>query len=92
MADQPAGTPGLEQALARRERQLLGLHEASLALSQDLELTSLLQRVADLSREVIGTRYAALGVLDDAEILLTAVLDRAPDYVAARHDLACHGR
>jgi tetratricopeptide (TPR) repeat protein len=32
---------------------------------------------------------AALGVLDDAEILLTAVLDRAPDYVAARHDYAC---
>jgi tetratricopeptide (TPR) repeat protein len=32
---------------------------------------------------------AALGVLDDAEILLAAVLERAPDYVAARHDYAC---
>jgi tetratricopeptide (TPR) repeat protein len=30
-----------------------------------------------------------LGVLDDAEILLTVVLERAPDYVAARHDYAC---
>jgi tetratricopeptide (TPR) repeat protein len=32
---------------------------------------------------------AALGVLDDAEILLAAVLARAPDYTAARHDYAC---
>jgi tetratricopeptide (TPR) repeat protein len=32
---------------------------------------------------------AALGVLDDAEILLAAVLDRTPDYIAARHDYAC---
>ena len=54
----------LREALARRERQLLGLHEASLALTADIELQSVLQRVADLSREVIGTRYAALGILD----------------------------
>jgi tetratricopeptide (TPR) repeat protein len=32
---------------------------------------------------------AALGVFDDAEILLAAVLERAPDYIAARHDYAC---
>jgi tetratricopeptide (TPR) repeat protein len=32
---------------------------------------------------------ASLGVLDDAEILLAAVLERAPDYIAARHDYAC---
>jgi tetratricopeptide (TPR) repeat protein len=30
-----------------------------------------------------------LGVLDDAEILLAAVLRRVSDYVAARHDYAC---
>jgi tetratricopeptide (TPR) repeat protein len=32
---------------------------------------------------------ASLGVLDDAEILLAAVLERAPDYIAARHDYTC---
>ena len=32
---------------------------------------------------------SALGVYDDADILLSAVLDRVPDYVAARHDYAC---
>jgi tetratricopeptide (TPR) repeat protein len=37
---------------------------------------------------------AALEVFDDAELLLEAVLERAPDYVAARYDYACvlHGR
>jgi tetratricopeptide (TPR) repeat protein len=32
---------------------------------------------------------AALEVFDDAELLLAAVLERAPDYVAARYDYAC---
>jgi tetratricopeptide (TPR) repeat protein len=32
---------------------------------------------------------SALEVYDDAELLLTAVLERVPDYVAARHDYAC---
>jgi tetratricopeptide (TPR) repeat protein len=32
---------------------------------------------------------AALGVYDDADILLAAVLEREPSYVAARHDYAC---
>jgi tetratricopeptide (TPR) repeat protein len=31
---------------------------------------------------------ASLEVFDDAELLLAAVLERAPDYVAARHDYA----
>jgi tetratricopeptide (TPR) repeat protein len=32
---------------------------------------------------------AALEVFDDAELLLAAVLDRFPDYFAARYDYAC---
>ena len=32
---------------------------------------------------------SAREVYDDAELLLTAVLERTPDYVAARHDYAC---
>ncbi len=32
---------------------------------------------------------SALEVFDDAELLLTAVLEREPEYVAARHDYAC---
>jgi tetratricopeptide (TPR) repeat protein len=32
---------------------------------------------------------AALQIYDDAEVLLAGVLERVPDYVAARHDYAC---
>ncbi|MBS0374000.1 MAG: sulfotransferase [Proteobacteria bacterium] len=32
---------------------------------------------------------ARLEIYDDAELLLRAVLDKVPDYHAARHDLAC---
>ncbi len=32
---------------------------------------------------------AALQIYDDAELLLAGVLERAPDYVAARHDYTC---
>ncbi len=65
--------------LARRERQLVGLQKASLALTEDLDLQSVLQRVADLSREVVGTRYAALGVLD-------ASGQRLSDFITAGLD------
>src|SRR5579862_7823624 len=57
---------GIRQVLEQRERQLLALHEAAVALTEDLDLQSVLQRVAELSREVVGTRYAGLGVLDDS--------------------------
>ncbi|MBV9120326.1 MAG: GAF domain-containing protein [Chloroflexi bacterium] len=71
----------LREALARGERKLLALHQAALALTADLELQSVLQRVADLSREVIGTRYAALGVLDESG-------ERLSDFITAGLDPA----
>lgn len=45
------------------ERHLGALVEAGMILASELELDALLQRIADLSREVIGARYAAVGVL-----------------------------
>ena len=36
-----------------------------MALASELDLDGLLQRIADLSREVIGARYGAVGVLGD---------------------------
>jgi PAS domain S-box-containing protein len=79
--DQPNDAEGseLRQALAHREKQLLGLHEAALGLTADLELQSVLQRVADLSREVIGTQYAALGVLDPSG-------EKLSDFITAGMD------
>jgi tetratricopeptide (TPR) repeat protein len=48
-----------------------------LANGDDIEAMRLLARIG-----------AALEVFDDAELLLGAVLERVPDYVAARHDYA----
>jgi signal transduction histidine kinase len=45
-------------------RQLAALVEAGISLASELELDALLQRIADLSREVIGARYGAVGVVD----------------------------
>ncbi len=51
---------------ARRARELAAVNEASLALSSDLDLQSVLQRVVDLSREVVDARYGALALLGDS--------------------------
>lgn len=40
-----------------------------MTLSSELDLDSLLQRVADLAREVVGASYAAVGVLRDEGML-----------------------
>ena len=48
-----------------QRRQLDALHSAAIAITQDLDLTSLLQRVVDLSRQVVECRYAALRVMTE---------------------------
>jgi hemoglobin len=50
----------------RAERQLAALVEAGMSLSSELDVEALLQRIADLSREVIGASYGAVGVLDES--------------------------
>src|SRR5688500_4542102 len=47
------------------DRRFAALVEAGIALSAELGLDPLLQRIADLAREVIGARYAAVGVIGD---------------------------
>lgn len=48
----------------RRSEHLVALRNASLALTNELELASVLQRVVDLSRTLVQARYGALAVLD----------------------------
>ena len=58
-----------QQETDERARELAAINEASLALSSDLDLSSLLQRVVDLSRDVTHARYGALAMLgEDGEI------------------------
>jgi len=57
----------LERQEARLERQnaeLLALHHAALDLGGELGLAMLLQKIVDRARELVGTRYGALSVID----------------------------
>ena len=51
-------------ATAGRDR-LQAVQEAGIALASDLALDRLLQRVVDLSRQIVQARYAALGVFGE---------------------------
>ena len=70
---------GAQRETQEQSRRLAAINEASLALSSDLDLASVLQRVVELSREVTGARYGALAMLnDDGKIaeFLTSGLSR----------------
>jgi GAF domain-containing protein len=51
---------------ARQSETLVALSEALAGLAAERSLQRVLQRIADLAREVVGARYAALGVADEA--------------------------
>ena len=58
---------GADRARRRAEDarvRLASLVDAGLALGQELSLDALLTRIVQSAREVLGARYAALGVLD----------------------------
>jgi signal transduction histidine kinase len=48
-----------------RVRQLLALNKAAIEITAELDLDNLLQRIVDVARELVGCRYAALGVLGE---------------------------
>lgn len=66
------------------QRQLAALVESGMILASDLQLDSLLQRVADLACEIVGARYAAVGVLDDDGNLARFVYSGIDSDAAAR--------
>lgn len=53
-----------EQVLRRKDRQLERLLEATSRMHTDLSLDRVLNQVTDSAIELLGCRYAALGVLD----------------------------
>ena len=70
--------PNLSKVVARQNAQLKALNEANLLLSEERLVSSVLQRVVDISRELSGARYAALGVLDESgrlKAFLTSGID-----------------
>lgn len=51
-----------------RSEQLSALHRATLALTEELDLQTVLQLVVDQARTLAGAKYGALGVLDEKNI------------------------
>ena len=69
----------LSRAVGRQNAQLKALNEANLALAQETLLSTVLQRVVDLSRELARARYAALAVAGESGELknfLTSGIDQ----------------
>ena len=53
----------IQERLARQNRELLALHEAGLAISRELGIETVLQKVVDEARELVGAQYGALSIL-----------------------------
>jgi signal transduction histidine kinase len=56
----------LEQRLQRQNRELLDLHAAALVVTADLSLDTVLQTIVDRARTLLGTRFGAISVVDQA--------------------------
>lgn len=53
----------MQGRLAQRNRELLALHEAGLAVAGELDLEAVLQQVVNEARDLVGARYGALSLL-----------------------------
>ncbi len=65
LADQAGANNGKPRSQWVRVDHLLALNRASIAIMGELDLDSLLQRIVDVARELVGCGYSALGVLGD---------------------------
>lgn len=53
-----------EEEIRQSNRNLESLHQAALALTTEVDLQLVLQKVVDISRELLHAKYGALGVAD----------------------------
>ena len=76
------------------EPRLRALLEAGLALSSELSLDSLLERLTELSAELTGARYAALGVarISNASLTTASANRSEPRSVTRRTAAASSAR
>jgi len=81
------------EEVSRLEQRFLGLLSTSVAVFSEHTIEAVLQRVVDGAREVVGARYAALGVLaNDGKALATFVTSGIEDRERARIGELPHGR
>src|SRR5215213_6639185 len=79
MADR--ASPTVERWMAQRQatdvpehaspRQLRRLLNAVMSVGSDLDLPTVLERIVQAARDLVGARYAALGVLDPSGTYLS---------------------
>lgn len=55
----------MEARLKRQNRELLALHAAGVDVASELSLDSVLKRVVDQARILVGAKYGAVSVIDD---------------------------
>jgi signal transduction histidine kinase len=55
----------IQGSLELRNRELLALHEAALAIHGDFALDAVLQRVVDRARHLVDAHYGAISVIDE---------------------------
>jgi signal transduction histidine kinase len=72
------------QEVMATQGRLRGLLRASQTVTRDLTLPAVLRRVAEAARDLVGARYAALGVISPAGGLAEFVHSGMPDDVAER--------
>ncbi|HEV7670503.1 MAG TPA: GAF domain-containing sensor histidine kinase [Thermoanaerobaculia bacterium] len=56
----------LDRRLKRQNRELLELHAASLVVTADLSLDTVLQTIVERARTLLSTRYGAISVVDQS--------------------------
>jgi signal transduction histidine kinase len=63
----------LEQRLQQQNRELLELHAAALVVTADLSLDTVLQTIVDRARDLLGTKYGAISVIDQTDSITSFV-------------------
>lgn len=82
----------LERRLNRQNQELLELHAASLVVSADLSLDTVLQTVVDRARGLLGTRYGAISVVDELGAISLFVTSGIEESVQRTIGDPPHGR
>lgn len=71
----------------QRSRELAALHEAALAITAELSLDKVLQKIVDAAQELANARYVALGVLgEDDRLAYFVTAGLTPAEIAAIGD------
>ncbi len=81
----------LQERLARQNRELLELHEASLGILAERDLQTVLQRVVDRARTLVGASYGAMALHEEAGSEAMLVSSRPAGQTPRHEDLSAQG-